>query len=97
MDSDASLHMMGVFSLTEKDKGTIRESSKMLDFQAANFVAVSVQESTSKLGAFPWVHLVEDALSVPLSLKSTPPIKHHQPHFVTQTSPRSRCGSHSTL
>ena len=64
VDSDASLHMMGVTSLTEKEKMTMRESSKIFDIQAANGVAVSVQESTSKLGAFPWVHLVEDALSV---------------------------------
>ena len=42
----------------------MRESSKILDIQAANCVAVSVQEPTSKFGAFPWVHLVEDALSV---------------------------------
>ena len=41
VDSGASLHMMGLLSLSKKEKKTVRQSSTILDIQTANGIVVS--------------------------------------------------------
>ena len=60
VDSGASLRMMGISSLTPKEKRTIRKSSVISDIQSANSMTVSDKE----IGIHLWVNLVEDSTRV---------------------------------
>ena len=64
VDSGASLHMMGLSSLSEKEKKTIRQSSKILDIQTANDIVLSDTQAKGLHNNYLWVHLVEDSPSV---------------------------------
>ena len=65
VDSGASIHMMGSLSLNNKEKNTLRPSSKMLDIQTAIGIVVSdtqvkvdMKEPSALICG---VHLVDDS------------------------------------
>ena len=67
IDRGASLHMMALPSSNNKDKKTVRRSSKILVIQTANSIVVSDTQATVYIKedcAFPWVHLVFDSQPV---------------------------------
>ena len=66
VDRGASLHV-GSSSLNNKEEKTIRQSNHILDVQTANGIVVSNTHTKvyiKELGAYLWVHLVEDSPSV---------------------------------
>ena len=67
VDSDASLHMMGLCSLDHREKKTIRLSSKIRDNQTANDIVVSDTQAKvciKELDVYLRVYLVNDSPSV---------------------------------